>query len=317
MVLVSVESSEPEGLARISDRLELRVVDDDGLAAALPGAGALLMWESFSPALAEAWPAADALEWIHVAAAGVDKMMFEELRGSDVVLTNARGAFDRPIAEFVLAGVLAQVKRLYASHDLQRERTWRHLPLTSVEGQRALVIGTGAIGREIARLLRAVGMEVRGAGRRPGVGDADFGLIEPSDDLAAHVGWADHVINATPLTAATTGLLDAEVFSAMRPGAHVVNIGRGESLVEDDLEAALRSGHLGGATLDVFATEPLPAESTLWDAPGLVVSAHMSGEVAGWEDRLVEQFVDNAERWLAGEELTNVVDKRLGYVPSG
>ncbi|ANS77796.1 D-3-phosphoglycerate dehydrogenase [Serinicoccus hydrothermalis] len=295
--------------------VEVEVVQAEELARALPGARALFLWDFFSAAVQDAWPAADVLEWIHVAAAGVDSLLFEDLRRSDVTVTNAHGVFDRPIAEFVLASILAHAKRLHESMRLQREHEWAHRETTRVQGQRVLVVGTGGIGREIARLLRAVGCEVRGAGRREREDDPDFGTVVRSDELAEHVGWADHVVNATPLTPQTRGLLDGAVFAAMRPEAHVVNIGRGASLVEADLLAALREGRLAGASLDVFGTEPLPDDSPLWDAPGLVASAHLSGDVVGWRDRLAEQFVANLRRWRAGEPLTGVVDTRLGYVP--
>jgi phosphoglycerate dehydrogenase-like enzyme len=277
----------------------------------------LLLWDFFSTAVRDTWPLCGDLEWIHVPAAGVDTLLFPELVDSPVVVTNARGTFDRPIAEFVLASVLAHAKLLHESHDLQARREWRHRETHAVAGATALVVGTGAIGREIARLLRAAGLDVRGAGRRPTTDDPDFGTVVSSGDLPSAVPWADYVVNATPLTKATTGLFDASVFRAMRRTAHFVNIGRGPSVVEDDLVEALRSGWLDGASLDVFQTEPLPEDSPLWSAPGLVVSAHMSGDVVGWRDTLARQFVDNAERWLAGQPLVNVVDKALGYVKAG
>jgi phosphoglycerate dehydrogenase-like enzyme len=186
-----------------------------------------------------------------------------------------------------------------------------------VASARALVVGTGAIGRQIARLLDAAGLQIRGAGRSPRDADPDFGTLVSSADLPRQVGWADYVVNATPLTDATRALFDTAVFAAMKPTAHFINIGRGASVVEADLLAALTSRSIDGASLDVFNTEPLPADSPLWDAPGLVVSAHMSGDVVGWKDTLATQFVDNAERWLAGKPLLNVVDKSLGYVKAG
>ncbi len=304
----------PPHLEPLEHRVELRFADRAGLADIVPGAQALLVWDFFSTAVREVWDCCDRLEWIHVAAAGVDSLLFPELTASDVVVTNARGTFDRPIAEFVLASVLAHAKRLHESHDLQQRREWRHRETRSVSGATALVVGTGAIGREIARLLRGAGLDVRGAGRRTSSDDPDFGVVLDSADLPAAVAGADYVVNATPLTPATTGLFDADVFRAMDDTAHFVNIGRGQSVVETDLLHALREGWIDGASLDVFATEPLPGDSPLWDAPGLVVSAHMSGDVVGWRDALARQFVDNAERWLAGEELHNVVDKELGYV---
>jgi phosphoglycerate dehydrogenase-like enzyme len=301
-------------LERLDGRLDLRFTERAGLAEAVPGARVLFLWDFFSPAVAEVWPHCDALEWIHVAAAGVDTLLFPALRDSDVVVTNARGIFERPIAEFVLASVLAEAKLLHQSHDHQRAHQWMHREPRSVARATVVVVGTGAIGREIARLLRAVGMDVRGAGRRPAAADPDFGAIVSSADLPGEVGWADYVVNAAPLTDATRGLFDAQVFAAMKPNAHFVNVGRGASVVEQDLLAALDAGEIAGASLDVFETEPLPPDSPLWDSPGLVVSAHMSGDVVGWRDALAEQFVEQATRWLDGQPLRNVVDKQLGYV---
>lgn len=315
-VLVRDEHDRPRALDELRERLELRYVDEAGLADGVVGARALFLWDFFSSAVREVWSKCDRLEWIHVAAAGVDSLLFPELRDCEVVVTNARGIFDRPIAEFVLGSVLAHAKRLHESHDLQRGRVWRHRETLRVQDATVLVVGTGAIGREIARLLRGVGMRVRGAGRTAAADDPDFGEVRLSDELPAHVGWADYVVNAAPLTDATRGLFDATVFAAMKPGAHFVNIGRGASVVEADLVDALAAGRPAGASLDVFEHEPLPDGSPLWDAPGVVVSAHMSGDVEGWQDALARQFVDNARRWLDGADLLNVVDKRLGYVRS-
>lgn len=317
VVLCERPDDRPPHLEPLEGRITFRFTDAAGLGEALPGARALFLWDFFSSAVAGAWEQCDALEWIHVAAAGVDTLLFDALRTSDVVVTNARGTFDRPIAEFVLASVLAHTKLLHESSRLQREHTWRHRETRTLVGSRALIIGTGAIGREIARLLRAVGVQVRGAGRTARADDPDFGEVVSSAALADHVGWCDYLINAAPLTPATRGLVDVAVLAAMRPTAHLVNIGRGPTVVEADLVDALTRGAISGASLDVFEVEPLPADSPLWDAPGCVVSAHMSGDVVGWRDTLARQFVDNAERWLGGEALANVVDKELGYVPSG
>ncbi len=293
----------------------MRFTDAAGLAEAVDGADALFLWDFFSTAVRDVWDHAGSLRWIHVAAAGVDKLLFEDLADSNVVVTNARGVFDRPIAEFVLACILARAKRLHESHDLQRARTWRHRETESIRGQHVLVVGTGAIGRETARLLCAVGMSVRGVGRTARPGDPDFGDVLASVDLAQHIGDADHVVVAAPLTEHTRGLLDASVFAAMKPSAHLVNIARGPIVDERALLSALERGQVGAASLDVFAVEPLPEDSPMWSAPGVVVSAHLSGDARGWLDTLAHQFVDNAGRWLDGEPLCNVVDKRHGYVP--
>ena len=205
----------------------MRYADAEGLASAVEGAQALFLWDFFSTAVADVWAHCDRLEWIHVAAAGVDKLLFDGLRESGVTVTNARGVFDRPIAEFVLASVLAHAKLLHESRDLQRDRVWRHRETRTVVGARALIVGTGAIGRETARLLRAVGMEVRGAGRTARADDVDFGEVVASADLVSHVGWCDYLVNAAPLTEQTRGLVNADVFAAMRPSAHLINVGRG------------------------------------------------------------------------------------------
>ena len=293
---------------------ELTYTDAAGLSDALRGAEALLLWDYFSEAVRDAWPSAGSLSWIHVAAAGVDKLLFPELVGSDVVVTNARGIFDRAMAEFVLGSILAVAKDIHLSHDLQTARRWHRRETRLISAETALVVGTGSIGRETARLLRAVGMDVRGAGRTARSGDPDFGEIVASTDLVAHVGWADHVVVAAPLTAQTRGLISKDVLAAMKPGSHLVNVGRGPIVDEAALVAALREGTVEAASLDVFEVEPLPAESPLWTMPGVAVSAHMSGDFEGWREALARQFIDNARRWLNGEPPLNIVDKRHGFV---
>ena len=202
-VLCSAETGRPPHLGPVEDRADVRYTDAAGLAQTIADAQALFLWDFFSSAVRDVWPAARQLEWIHVAAAGVDTLMFDELAQSDVVVTNARGVFDRPIAEFVLASILAVAKDVHRSHDLQATREWRHRETRAVAGGTVLVVGTGSIGREIAKLLRAVGMDVRGAGRTERASDPDFGDVVSSADLADHVGWADHVVVIAPLTDAT------------------------------------------------------------------------------------------------------------------
>lgn len=313
-VLCAGPHDRPPHLGTLARRADVVCADAGGLGEAIEDARALLLWDFFSTAVRDVWQRAGRLEWIHVAAAGVDRLLFDELRDSAVVVTNARGIFDRPIAEFVLASVLAHAKDVHRSDDLQRGRTWQHRETRLVVGSTALVVGTGAIGRETARLLRAVGVQVRGAGRTAREGDPDFGTVVDSSRLAEHVGWADHVVVVAPLTPATRGLVDRRVLAAMKPGSHLVNVGRGASVVEADLIDALRAGRPAAASLDVFETEPLPPDHPLWAAPGVTVTPHMSGDTVGWRDALARQFVDNAIRWLDGEPLLNVVDKRLGFV---
>lgn len=315
VVLTGEALNKPAGMGPVEAAADVVYTDADGLESALAGAQALLLWDFFSSALRDAWGAADSLDWVHIAAAGVDTVLFDELTESDVVLTNAHGTFDRPIAEYALAAILAEAKLFSESRRLQQQKTWNHRETGLVAGSRVLVVGTGGIGRETARLLSAVGVEVRGAGRRAREDDPDFGTVVASADLAKHAGWADHIVLAAPLTEATHHLVDAEVLAAMKQTGHLINVGRGPLVDEASLVEALRAGRPGAASLDVFEQEPLPAESPLWEMPQVRVWPHMSGDVIGWRDTLAGQFTDNARRWLAGEPLTNVVDKRAGYVP--
>ena len=316
VVLVADADDRPTGLNALAHHATLRYADAAGLADALDGAEALFLWDFFSTAVRDVWRHCGELRWIHVAAAGVDKLLFPELRGSDIVVTNARGIFDRPIAEFVLASVLAHLKLMREGLELQRAHVWQHRETWPLRGRRALIVGTGSIGREIARLLRAVDVEVAGAGRTARDGDPDFGSVIASSSLSEHIGSYDIVVNVTPLTDETRNLFDRTVFAAMSPSAYFINVGRGQSVVEPDLVDALCAGELAGAALDVFAEEPLPDDSPLWDVPGLTISPHLSGDSKGWLDALAAQFVELAELWLADEPLPHPVDKQLGFVPS-
>lgn len=303
-------------LQKIELRANLRYATRDELRDALPGADALFAWDWKSDALPNAWPAADRLRWVHVAAAGVDKFLFPELIASDTVVTNSRGVFDDAMAEWVLGAVLMFAKDLRATLDYQRAHEWRHRETERVAGASALVVGAGSIGRACARLLSAAGLRVRGVGRRARPGDADFTEIVATDDLDDVLGEADYVVIAAPLTDQTHALFDAARLRKMKPTARLINVGRGPIVVTGDLLDALRDGVIAGAALDVFEQEPLPPDSPVWDTPGLLVSPHMSGDYVGWLDTLVDVFTDTFERWIAGAPLPNRVDKELGYVPA-
>ncbi|MFD6893599.1 D-2-hydroxyacid dehydrogenase [Rhodococcus sp. NPDC060086] len=303
-------------LASVAEHAEIRYTDSDGLATALAGADVLFVYDFLTDALPQAWHAAESLHWVHVAAAGVDPLMFPALRDSDVTVTNSRGVFDQPIAEYVLAQILSFAKGLPESLRLQREHTWRHRESERITGRTALVVGTGPIGRAIARLLTAVGMQVRGSGRRARDQDPDFGTVTATEDLPDALADADFVVVAAPLTEQTRNMFDADLFRAMKPGARFINVGRGDLVRTDDLVDALQSGELAGAALDVVDTEPLPPEHPLWDISNVMITPHNSGDFAGWRNALVDVFVDNFQRWRANGELENVVDKHLGYVPS-
>lgn len=303
-------------LDRLAGRAEVVHADEDSLADLLPSAEVLLVWDFLSDAVRRAWPGGGPRPgWVHTASAGVDRLLPELADSPGTVVTNARGVFDQPIAEYTAGLVLALAKDFPGSWELQRRREWRHRETQRVGGTRAVVVGSGPIGRAIGRALAALGVTVDLVGRRERPEDPEFGRVHAAAALHGLLGAADWAVCAAPLTEETRGMFDAAAFAAMRPGARLINVGRGEHVVAADLAAALHGGRLAGAALDVFATEPLTSDDPLWDAPGLLVSPHMSGDTVGWRDDLAEQFLDNYDRWAAGRPLHNVVDKELGYVP--
>ncbi|MEU6521788.1 D-2-hydroxyacid dehydrogenase [Streptomyces sp. NPDC046924] len=308
--LLVLDADPPPRLGRLTGRVRIEHADASTLAERLPHADALLVWDFTSHAVRSAWPGGGPRpRWVHTASAGVDHLLCPELVASDTVVTNARGVFDRPIAEYVAALVLALAKDLPRTLELQRERTWLHRESRKVAGTRACVVGSGPIGRAIAGTLEALGVTTALVGRAPRPG------VHGSEDLDRLLTRADWVIAAAPLTEQTRGMFDARRFGLMQPSAHFVNVGRGPLVDEDALAEALGQRRIAGAALDVFETEPLAPGNPLWRAPGLVVSPHMSGDTIGWRDELAAQFVELYELWEAGEPLVNVVDKQRGYVP--
>ncbi|MGP4001000.1 D-2-hydroxyacid dehydrogenase [Streptomyces sp. 8N706] len=303
-------------LDRLTGRARVVYSDERTLPELLPTADALLVWDFTSDAVRTAWPGSGPRpRWVHTASAGVDRLLCPELTASDTVVTNARGVFEQPIAEYVAGLVLAMAKDFPGSWELQRQRRWKHRETMRLAGSRAVVVGSGPIGRAVARTLAALGVDTELVGRTEREADPEFGRVHGSESLGQLLPSADWVVCAAPLTEDTRGMFDAPAFGRMKPTARFINVGRGPLVVQKDLVSALLARTLGGAALDVFETEPLPADSRVWDVPGLLVSPHMSGDTVGWRDALAEQFMDNFDRWTAGEPLLNVVDKRLGYVP--
>jgi phosphoglycerate dehydrogenase-like enzyme len=310
----SGDTARPTGMTEVEAVADVRYVTEKGLVEALPGADVLLVWDFRASTLRSAWPVADRLRWVHAASAGVNHLLTPEVVASEVVVTNSRGVFDEPMAEYVLAMTLALAKDLPTTLNRQRERRWHHRETERIGGKKALVAGTGPIGRAIGRKLAAAGMTVTGLGRTARATDPDLGEVLPTSSLNEVLPDMDWVVLAAPLTDETRGMIDAKALAAMKPTARLVNVGRGPLVVQEDLVAALGAGALAGAALDVFVDEPLPASSPLWEMPNVIVSPHMSGDVVGWRSELVALFHDNLTRYLDGEPMRNVVDKARGYV---
>jgi phosphoglycerate dehydrogenase-like enzyme len=255
------------------------------------------------------------LRWVQGTSAGLGGFLARTgLADTKIVITTAAGVHGVPLAEFTLLGLLYFTKDVPRLRRLQHGHQWELHHTRQLAGTRAVLVGLGGIGREVARLLAAAGLEVVGAGR-PGRSYQVPGVTSyvADTDLDAALPGADALILACPLTERTRHLIGARQLSLLRQGAVVVNVSRGPVIDERALAAALRSGHLGGACLDVFETEPLPADSPLWDLPGVLVSPHSASTVEAENRLLTDLFIDNLRRWLAGAPLRNVYDHAAGY----
>lgn len=305
-----------EQLRKRFPEVEFRMVRDaEARAAALPEAEVLFGWHLSR----REFPRAKRLRWIHSAATGVRRLLYPELVSSDIVLTCARGVHAPFMAEQVMAWILAHYRRLPALERARAERRWSQAellvdaPPDTLFGRTVLVVGFGSTGNELASRLHPFGARVS-AVTRSGNPVPVAKITGTLDDLDRLLPEADIVVNCLPNTDATAGVFNAARFAAMRPHTFFANVGRGSTVDEAALAEALHAGRLAGAGLDVFAQEPLPPESPLWDAPGVQISPHVAG-VGGemlWQFQTVV-FENNLRRYLAGEPLEDTVDKIAGY----
>lgn len=318
LVVQGAESiSDVPGLDSIVDQAEIRLATDkDTLSTALEGADALFGWDFRADDLEACWGAASSLQWVHWSGAGVDAALFPGLAESGVTLTNSGGIFDRAMAEWALGMMIAHAKRLPETLRYQQDNEWNYRLSTQMLGQKLTIVGVGNIGRTLAKLASAFGLDVTGVGRTARDGDPDFGRVLGQDDLNDALADADYVVMIAPLTAETRNLFDTSRFAAMKQGAMFINIGRGPQVDEPALIAALESGQVGFAALDVYCEEPLSKDNPIWSAPNTIISPHMSGDFTNHLEVIASRFLENFARFRAGEELINVVDKKRGFVPS-
>lgn len=315
VVVGELDGRLPPGLSAIADRVVLHNAKSASeLERVLPSAEIVLLWDFGSLLLQQQFHRARSLRWVHVAGAGVDAVMTQEIQSSEVVVTNARGVFNQSIAETVVAMMLVFAKDMLTTIALQSQHRWLHRDTEMLAGQTAVIVGAGEIGRAIGRAAGALGVQVIGVATSARF-DQDLGPVHSVDELETLLPIADFVVLILPLTDQTRGLIGGDQLALMKSTARLINVGRGRLVDEHALVAALQSGSIAGAALDVFKTEPLPPDSPLWSMPNVIVSPHMSADFHGWLEALAAQFVENLERWLSNRPLLNVVDKRLGYVP--
>ncbi len=254
------------------------------------------------------------LRWVHIHSAGVDRQIYQDLLARGVQLSTSSGANAQVVATVALAGLLALARRFPMLMAEQQSRQW--IPLMGprmprdLPGQTATIVGWGPIGQTLGRWLQSLGLQVVAVRRR-----VDAAPHEPTDgvqmvsfeQLPSVWPRTDWLILACPLTDKTRQLVDARSLAALPAGAHLINVARGEVVDQEALVSALQSGHLGGAFLDVFAHEPLPADSPLWAMPHVMVTPHAAGHSDGNENRVAQMFLDNLRSWVSGQPLRNGV----------
>ena len=267
------------------------------------------------------------LSWVHSATSGVERALTPAARERGVVVTNARGVFSRPIAEYVVMMILAVSRRLPQLLELQRERTWQPLEGAELRDVTVGIVGLGSIGRAVGALATAFGCRVVAVRRSPtsgangmpaddaerSVGDLMLDRIGGPETLPDLLAESDFIVLAAPLTPQTEEMMNAETLAMVKPGAWLINVARGKLIDERALIRALQDGPLGGAVLDTFRDEPLPPMSSFYDLPNVIVTPHTAWSSGRVLDRSVELFCDNLRQFASGEPLLNVVDPNAGY----
>jgi len=278
----------------------------------------ILFTQSLRP---EQFRVASQLCWIHSPAAAVHQFLFSELVNSDVILTNARDVHGPVVAEHVMALIFALAKRIPQSVRFQQKHIWgqeilweEHAAPAEIADATLGLVGLGSIGRNVAKRASALGMHVICVREHVGGDKPEFvDEVLPSSKLKELLARAEYVVLAVPVTEASRGMIGREQLSQMRADAYLINVGRGPLIVESDLIEALRARKIAGAALDVFDQEPLPSDSPFWDLDNLLITPHTAGMTTKLWERHYKLFSENLRRFLSGETLLAVVDKKRGY----
>jgi phosphoglycerate dehydrogenase-like enzyme len=253
------------------------------------------------------------LRWIQSSAAGLDHCLVPPVVESDIIVTSASGVLADQVAEHTLALMMALSRSLPVFFRAQQRKEFIRRPTRDLTRATVGIVGFGGNGRRLAEVLRPFKTRLLATDWFP-VDKPDYvEALLPANQLGVLLPQADFLVLNVPLTDVTRGMIDAAAMAKMRPGSFLVNVARGPLVVEADLVAALESGHLAGAALDVTEPEPLPSNSRLWDLPNVIITPHVGGQSARRADDMTDLFCDNLRRYLAGGPLRNVVDKRLGF----
>ena len=303
-------------LSKAGDQAQIVVSHSpDQLKALAPQAGAILYASFQSELLNSILPFAPRARWIHSLWTGVEGILQPPLLAHPALLTNGRGVFRWPLADWAIASMLFFAFDLRRVIDQQQEKVWRPILGTSLNGRTLGIVGYGSIGSAAAERAKSFGMKVAAFRRRPQLYTGD-GFVDSSygpESLPELLEASDYVLTALPLTPETRGLLGEKEIAAMKPTAVLLNVGRGPVLDEAALIRALDSGKIRGAALDVFDQEPLPSAHPFWRMPNVLLSPHTADRVEGFLEPAVDCFLDNLARFRKGEPLRNVVDKHAGY----
>lgn len=253
------------------------------------------------------------LRWIQILSAGVENLPFDALQARHIQVTNARGIHAIPMAEFAIGLMLQEVKQFTTLYEQQQRKEWyKKLSFGECFGKTLTVIGTGAIGTAIANLAKALGMHVIGVNRTGGA-RSEFDEIVQQDRAHLALEKSDFVVIVAPLTASTKHWFNDRMLSCMKPDSVLINLGRGELIVEEDLIHILKEEKIARAYLDVFQVEPLPADSPLWSLPNCVITPHVSALTPLYVDRSVVILEDNLKKYLQQEALVNTIDLEARY----
>jgi len=253
------------------------------------------------------------LKWINAPSAGVDRFLAPDVVASPVILTNSRGIHPVQVGEMALEMILMLAKKAPFFFRMKERREWHRVVPDILRGRTLAVLGLGAIGMEVARLGKAFGMRVIALDVRGMDPHEDVDALFPPSALKEVLSQGDYVVVSLPLTGQTRDLIGGKELLSMKRTACLVNIARGGIVDEDALVRALKEEQIAGAALDVFATEPLPPQSGLWDLPNVIISPHVAGIRQDYAALAVDLFCENLRRYLDGREMLNVVDKEKGY----